>query len=83
MCHTEPYHIFKSNIFDAVKREVPQVDMAWLEKHDSRLSLYWNTGESSKSAAVTMIAFAKAFFNGNYTGNEKSPLQLAINVVKF
>lgn len=83
MCHPEPFHIFKSNIFAAVKREVPQVDMAWLEQHNNRLSLYWNAGESSISAASTMIAFAKGAFSATYAGNEKSPLQLAKRVINF
>jgi len=83
MCHAEPYHLYKDSIMTLVKKSVPQVDMAWLGKHDSRISLYWNCGEPSETAAATISAFAKADFNQTYVGKEKSPLQLATRVVKF
>lgn len=77
MTHPEPFHIFKSNIFVKVHAAVPQVDMVWLESHNSRLILFWNAGEGSESAGETMAVFAKAHFSTTYAGREKTPLQLA------
>lgn len=78
MCHTEPFHIFKTNIFELVKKQVPEITMAWMETHSSRIALYWNCGEGSATAAETIKAFAKAEFSKTYIGKEKTPLQLAV-----
>jgi hypothetical protein len=83
MCHTEPFHIFKANIFELVKNDVPSVTMAWLEKHSSRIALYWNCGEGSATAAETITAFAAAEFSATYCGKEKSPMGLASAIHRF
>ena len=83
MCHTEPFHIFKANIFELVKKNVPVVTMPWLEKHSSRIALYWNCGEGSATAAETITAFATAEFSKTYCGKEKSPMTMAIAIHRF
>lgn len=83
MCHPEPFHIFKSNIFAKAHSQVAEVTVEWLETQNARVLLYWNAGESSNTAADTIAAFAKGHFSKHRMGREKSPLQLAKLVIRF
>lgn len=59
MTNTTPYHQFKESIAHMLI-DSALYDEEWFASQESRLSMYWNCGETADTAFETVKAFAAA-----------------------